>query len=66
MKPPTSRKEVHKFIGVANYYRDVWSRRSHLVVPLTNIKSSKVKFKWTKTEQDASNEIKWIVSHYTS
>ena len=61
MKPPTSRKEVHKFIGVANYYRDVWSRRSHLVVPLTNIKSSKVKFKWTKTEQDDFKEIKRIV-----
>ena len=49
-------------MGVGDNYRDMWSRRSHLVVPLTNIKSSKVKFKWTKTEQDDFKEIKRIVA----
>ena len=45
MKPLTSKKEVCKFIGVVNYYYNIWERLSHMLVPLTNITSSKVKFK---------------------
>ena len=35
MAPPTSRKEVRKVIGIINYYRDMWPRRSHTLAPLT-------------------------------
>ena len=28
MNPPTSRKELRDFIGVINYYRDMWTRRN--------------------------------------
>ena len=45
MKPPTYQKEVHQFVGVLNYYRGIWARRSHTLAPLTNITSRKVKFK---------------------
>ena len=58
MMPPTSQKEVPNFIGLVKYYCDMWERRSHMLVPLTKITSSKVKYKWTKTEQDAFEEIK--------
>ena len=53
MKPPISRKEVRKFIGLVNYYSNMWARCSHILATLTNITYSKVKFKWTKTEQGA-------------
>ena len=43
-KPPTSRKEVREFIGVVNYYRDKWPRRSHTLVPLTRMTSIEGKF----------------------
>ena len=33
MAPPTPQKEVRKFIGVINYYRAMWLRQSHMVVP---------------------------------
>ena len=36
----------------------MWARPSHTLTPLTNIKFSKVKFKWTKTKQDTFDEIK--------
>ena len=62
MKPPNYQKEVHQFIGVVNYYRNMWSRRSHMLAPLTNIKSSKVKCKCTKMEQDYFDGIKRIVA----
>ena len=40
----------------------MWERRSHTLAPLTNITSSKVKFKWTKIEQDDFGEIKRILA----
>ena len=49
-------------IGVVNYYRDVCSRRSHGLVPLTRITSNKGKLKWTKIKQDAFDEINRIVA----
>ena len=52
MKPPTRPKQARGFIGLLNYYRDVWDRRSHLLHPLTALQKNKVKFKLTdvKTE----------------
>ena len=43
----------------------MWASRSHTLVPLTNIKSIKVRFKWTKIEQNTFNKIKRIVDHDT-
>ena len=58
-------KELQQIIGVVNYYHDTWARRSHTLAPLTKITSNKVKFKWTKTEQDTFDEIKGIVDRDT-
>ena len=43
----------------------MWPRQSHTLSPLTIIKSIHRKFKWKNVEQDAFNEIKWIVAHDT-
>ena len=61
MKPKTHQKKVCQFIDVINYYHNMWSRRSHMLAPLTNIHSSKVKFKWNRIKQDLFDEIKRIV-----
>ena len=47
MMPPTSTKQVRAFIGLVNYYRDMWPRWLHLLQPLNLLTSSKVGFKWT-------------------
>ena len=44
MKPPISWKEVRKFIGVKTYYRNMWSKRSHMLAFLTIFTSIKSKF----------------------
>ena len=65
MKPPTSRKEVQRFMGVVNYYRDMWLRRSHTLAPLTRMTLNKRKFKWTKVKQDSFDKIKRTVPRNT-
>ena len=44
MRPLTSQKEVRKFMGVVNYYRGMWPRRTHMSALLTKLKSIKNKF----------------------
>ena len=62
MKPRTSPKEVRKFIGLINYYRNIWPRGSHTLAPLTRIASIKQRFKCIQVKQDAFDKIKWIVA----
>ena len=49
-------------MGVINYYRSIWPMRSHTLAPLTKLASINRNFKRTQVEQDAFNEINWIVA----
>ena len=33
MERPKCRKNIHKFMGLINFYRDMWKNRSHLLSP---------------------------------
>ena len=62
IKPPTKRKELRSFIGIVNYYRDMWVRRSEVLAPLNRLCSKKHKWKWTDIEQKAFDKMKKIIS----
>ena len=55
---PTTRKQLRSFIGMVNYYRDMWPGRAHLLAPLSAMTSSKVKWEWTEVHQKAFEEMK--------
>ena len=61
MKPTTYQKEVRQFMDVVNYYCNIQPRTSHAIAPLTIISPNKRNSKWTKTKQNAFDEVKRIM-----
>ena len=60
--PPTNVKQLRRFMGLVNYYRDMWVRRSHVLALLSRLLSKNVKWTWTQVEQQAFEDIKKIMS----
>ena len=65
LEPPKTRREVRKFIGMVNFYRDMWRKRSALLAPLTRLVSKNAKFAWTDVEQKAFDDIKRVLGRET-
>ena len=59
---PKTKKELRSFIGVVNYYRDMWIRRSHVLAPLAALLSKDVKWKWEDEHRKAFRDIKNIIA----
>ena len=61
IKAPKTRKELCQFIGIVNFYSDMWFCRSELLAPLTSLTSNKVMFEWLSTHQQAFYKIKKVI-----
>ena len=59
---PTSTKHVRLFVGLVNYYKDVWPRRAHFLDPLTDLCSIKRQFSWNDTHEHFFQQIKRLVA----
>ena len=75
LKPPSSVKDLQKFLGMVQYYRDLWEKRSHLIAPLTDligecgqtkvtrkIKRKKKLWYWDTKHQEAFDAIKKVIA----
>ena len=58
----TNKRQLRRFIGMVNYYRDMWIRRSETLAPLTALTSKEAKWKWTKVHQTAFHSKKKLVA----
>jgi hypothetical protein len=68
MQPPTSLKLIQGFIGIVNYYRDMWAHRLHILAPLTAKTGAPKKdekhppFQWTPEMQNAFDQMKALMA----
>ncbi len=71
IKPPTGVKQLRHFLGMVQYYRDLWARQSDMLAPLTSLVgecgqtkttkskgTKKVPWHWVEVHQRAFNHIK--------
>jgi len=60
MQPPKNTRQLKQFLGMVNFYRDLWPRRSHILAPLNKLSGikSKKNWYWGKEEQQAFLEAK--------
>ena len=68
MEAPKSLKQLHGFIGMVNYYRDMWPHQPPVLAPLTaktgTTKKGKKQatFLWTSTIQSAFEQMKALMA----
>jgi len=60
--PPKTKKELRRFIGMLNYYHDMWTRRSHILAPLALVTSKTTKWVWGEEQQNAFDTMQKIIS----
>ncbi len=67
MQRPTTVTEVRRLIGMVQYYRDLWPKRSHILEPFTAISAGKkgTKIKWTPELEMAFGKVKAMVCQET-
>ena len=70
LQAPKTVKQVRSFLGMVNYYKDMWQHRSHLLAPLTDLTANKDgstgkkrgPIKWEQIHQEAFDKIKQAIT----
>jgi hypothetical protein len=74
LNPPNNVKELRTFLGIFQYYRDMWEKRSDMLAPLTDLfeecghtkvtranKTKKKAWHWDEVHQKAFDNVKATV-----
>jgi hypothetical protein len=75
---PNNIKELRHFLGMVQYYRDMWARRSEMLAPLTDLvgeceemkitrknKTKKQPWRWDQIHQQAFNNVQAAIAKET-
>ena len=66
LQRPKNASQVRTFIGLINWYRDFWPRRSHLLSPFTQLirglKDKKAPVEWNNHLEKCFQEVKQVVA----
>jgi hypothetical protein len=65
LDPPKDKKQLRRFIGIVNYYRDMWIRRSDTLAPLNALTCKNTPWQWTAVHQKAFDDMKRIMARET-
>ncbi len=78
LNPPNNIKELRHFLGMVQYYQDMWARRSEMLAPLTDLvgecgetktarmnKTKKKPWWWDQTHQQASDNVRAAIAKET-
>ncbi len=57
IKPPTGVKQLRQFLGMVQYYPDLWARWSDMLTPLTSLVGECDQIKTTKTK--GTKKVPW-------
>jgi Reverse transcriptase (RNA-dependent DNA polymerase) len=57
LKEPKSQRQLSSFLGMVNYYCDLWRWRNHLLAPLTQWVANIETLLWMTVHQEAFNEV---------
>ena len=63
--PPKTKRQLRCFLGIINYYKDMWKWRSHILAPLSSLISQKAKWKWDQKAQKAFESAKQMIKKET-
>ena len=59
IKPPKTSEQLKQFLGMVNFYRDIWEKWSHILAPLSKLSNAKgKKYIWGKEQQDTFEKAK--------
>ena len=58
---PKTCKQLCQFIGMINFYRDMWQKRSKLLAQLTALTSKNVNYYWKYKHQKCFDTIKRVI-----
>ena len=61
LEVPKTRKQLRQFIGMINFYRDMWQKRSELLTRLTALTSKNVRYDWKEEHQRCFDAIKRVI-----
>jgi RNase H-like domain found in reverse transcriptase len=64
MQAPTNIKQIRAFLGMVRYYHDMWSHRSHILAPLTELTGKKA-FVWENKHQQEFEQMKVLITTNT-
>ncbi len=78
LNPPNNVKELRHFLGMVQYYRDMWARCSEMLAPLTDLvgewretkttrmnKTKKKPWRWDSIHQQAFDNVKAAIAKET-
>ena len=65
IKQPKNQRQLQQFVGMVNYYKEIWRGRAETMEALTSMTGKGVKFSWTPDMEAAFTQIKTIIAEDT-